>query len=91
MRSVLKVDISFEQKGCDFKNSKSQIEFLIKWFISILIKCYAFWFLVLRYERQLAYINQEMENECVEMQEDAPEEFTDDCCGRWDVLNLYLP
>ena len=35
-----------------------------------------------RYERQLAYINQEMENECVEMQEDAPEEFTDDCCGR---------
>ena len=36
-----------------------------------------------RYERQLAYINQEMENECVEMQEDAPEEFTDDCCGRY--------
>ena len=35
-----------------------------------------------RYERQLAYINQEMEAECVEMQEDAPEIFPDNCCGR---------
>ena len=35
-----------------------------------------------RYERQLAWINQEMEAECVEMQEDAPETFTDNCCGR---------
>ena len=42
-----------------------------------------------RYERQLAYINQEMESECVEMQEDAPEEFTDDCCGRSAVINVY--
>ena len=39
-----------------------------------------------RYERQLAYINQEMENECVEMQEDAPEEFTNDCCGRYNLF-----
>ena len=43
-----------------------------------------------RYERQLAYINQEMENECVEMQEDAPEEFTNDCCGRYKLFQAKL-
>ena len=35
-----------------------------------------------RYERQLAVINQEMEAECVEMQEDAPEMFSSSWSGR---------
>ena len=44
-----------------------------------------------RYDRQLAIINQEMENECLEMQEDAPEQFSDNCCGKyqkciWDLM-----
>ena len=35
-----------------------------------------------RYERQLAMVNQEMENECFEMQEDAPEIFPPSLAGR---------
>ena len=35
-----------------------------------------------RYERQLATVNQEMEAECFEMQEDAPEMFSPSWTGR---------
>ena len=44
-----------------------------------------------KYERKLATVNQEMERECVEMQEDAPEIFPNNCMGSfqkviWDLM-----
>ena len=44
-----------------------------------------------KYERKLATVNQEMERECFEMQEDAPEIFPNNCMGRfqkliWDLM-----
>ena len=44
-----------------------------------------------KYERKLATVNQEMERECFEMQEDAPEIFSNNCLGSfqkliWDLM-----
>ena len=44
-----------------------------------------------KYERKLATVNQEMERECFEMQEDAPEIFSNNCWGSfqkviWDLM-----
>ena len=35
-----------------------------------------------KYDRKLAVVTQEMESECFEMQEDAPEIFPSNCCGK---------